>query len=326
MKKLYTSLFALLLVLGFLVGCGQDSTEKTKEETPISGEDASTEQQQSDYPLTIIDALENEVIIDKEPDRIVSLIPSNTEIVYGLGLGDKIVGVSDHDNYPEEVAEKERVGAMEYNVEKIISLKPNLVLAHASSAHNSEAGLKQLRDAGIAVVVIRDAHSIAEVYDSIIMVGAATGAKETAEKLVTDLKTEIEEIQEKAADIKEEDRKTVFVEVSPAPEIYSVGTNTFMNEMLEIINAENVVTEEGWPKMDEEAIIERNPEVIITTHGHYTENPVESVMSREGWQNISAVKNERVVNVDSDTVNRTGPRIAQGVEELAKAVYPELFK
>jgi iron complex transport system substrate-binding protein len=99
-----------------------------------------------------------------------------------------------------------------------------------------------------------------------------------------------------------------------------------MDEMFQIINAKNVVTDEGWPKMDPEAVIKANPDVIITTHGHYTEDPVKNVTGRDGWQGITAVKNKEVVNVDSDAVTRTGPRIVQGVEELAKAVYPEVFK
>jgi iron complex transport system substrate-binding protein len=327
MKQVYTLLFALLMIIGVLGGCGQDAAEEPKNsESPQTKKEHSVVQEESEFPVTITDALDNEVVIEKKPERIVSLVPSNTEITFALGLGEEIVGVTTHDNYPAEVGEKEKVGGLDFNVEKVVSLKPNLVLAHGSSADSLETALQQLRDSGIIVLIVNDAKSFSEVYESINMIGAATGEMNKAESLVMDLKAKIQEIEEIANQIKSEDRKTVFVEVFPEPEIFSVGANTFMDEMLQIINAKNVVTEEGWPKIDEEAIIERNPDVIITTHGHYSENPVETVMSRDGWQAISAVKNEKVVNVDSDTVNRTGPRIAQGVEELAKAVYPELFE
>ena len=93
-----------------------------------------------------------------------------------------------------------------------------------------------------------------------------------------------------------------------------------------IINAENVVTEKEWPQIDQEAIIAANPDVILTTYGFYTEDPVGVVTSREGWQDMNAVKNKRIVDVDSDTVTRSGPRLIEGVEEVAKAVYPEIFK
>lgn len=324
MKKLYLVLFALLLSIGVLAACGDNAAEP--KDNAASGENESAQEEKAEFPVTITDALDNKVEIKSKPEKIVSLLPSNTEIAFELGLGDEIVGVSDHDNYPKEVAEKEKIGGLEFNVEKILSLKPNLVLAHASSAHNSEAGLQQLRDAGITVLVVNDAKNFDEVYESILMVGTANGEKEKAEALVSDLKAKVEEIKAKAQEIPAEDVKSVFVEVSPAPEIYTAGKNTFMDEMFQIINAKNVVTEEGWPKMDPEAVIKANPDVIITTHGHYTEDPVKNVTGRDGWQEITAVKNKEVVNVDSDTVTRTGPRIVQGVEELAKAVYPEVFK
>ncbi|MBN8203814.1 MULTISPECIES: ABC transporter substrate-binding protein [Bacillaceae] len=324
MKKFYAFLLTLLLAAGVLAGCGE-SAEQPKEENKVEeGQNAGGEE--AAFPVTIKDALDNEITIESKPERIVSMIPSNTEIAFELGLGEEVVGVSDFDNYPPEATEKEKIGGMEFNVEKIISLNPDLVLAHASSAHNSEAGLQQLRDAGVTVLVVNDAKSFDQVFESIEMVGTAAGEKDKAEQLVSDMKSKLEEIKTKAQGIKEEDRKSVFVEVSPAPEIYTAGTKTFMDEMLSAINAENIITEEGWPKMDPEAIIERNPDVIITTHGYYTEDAVGNVMGRDGWQDITAVKNKQVADVDSDMVTRSGPRIIEGVEELAKAVYPDVFK
>ncbi|MEH7123257.1 ABC transporter substrate-binding protein [Bacillus sp. JJ1773] len=324
MKKLYSVLFALLLAIGVLAGCGGSAEEPT--ENTAEKETQPAQEEKADFPVTIKDALDNEVVIESKPEKIVSLLPSNTEIAFGLGLGEEVVGVSDFDNYPAEAAEKEKIGGMDFNVEKIISLSPNLVLAHASSAHNAEAGLQQLRDAGITVLVVNDAKNFDEVFDSINMIGTAGGKKEEAEKLVSSMKAKLEEIKEKAKTIQDADRKKVFVEVSPAPEIYAVGANTFMDEMLKMIHADNVVTEENWPKMDPEAVIERNPDVIITTHGYYTEDPVGNVLARDGWQDINAVKNNQVIDVDSDTVTRSGPRLVEGVELLAKAIYPETFK
>lgn len=326
MKKMYTSLFVLLLAIGLLVGCGQDSAEEQNEADPQTEEQQPTEQENAAFPVTVKDALDNEVVIETKPERIVSLVPSNTEIAFELGLGEYVVGVTEHDNYPEEVKEKESIGGLDFNVEKVISLKPDLVLAHGSSADSLAVALQQLRDSGINVLVVNDAKNFDQVYASIELIGKATGKKQEAEKLAADIKAKIQEVEDKANEIKEEDRKKVFVEVFPEPEIYTVGTNTFMNEMLEIINAENIVTEEGWPVISEEAIIERNPDVIIATYGHYTDDPVEPIKNRDGWQDITAVKNGHVAAVNSDAVNRTGPRIAQGVEELAKAVYPEIFE
>lgn len=324
MKKFYALLFALLLVAGVLAGCGE-STDNQKENA-AEEENKTGQHEESAFPVTIKDALDNEVVLEAKPERIVSLLPSNTEIAFELGLSKQIVGVSDFDNYPKEAEEKEKIGGQEFNVEKVISLSPNLVLAHASTADMMEAGLQQLRDAGIAVLVVNDAENFDQVFESIVMIGKASGEQEEAEKLVAGMKEKFEEIKTKAQEIKEEDRKTILVEVSPAPEIFTPGKNTFMDEMLQAINAENIVTEDGWLQMNSEAIIERNPDVILTTHGFYTEDPVGNVLKRDGWQDITAVKNKHVVDVDSDMVTRTGPRIVEGVEELAKAIYPETFK
>jgi iron complex transport system substrate-binding protein len=323
MKKLYSLLVLLFLVTGIIAGCGA-----SEENSATNEENASQAEQSEDsaFPVTITDALDKEVTIENDPEKIVSLIPSNTEILFDLGAGEEVVGVSDFANYPEETADIEKIGGMEFNVEKIISLKPDLVLAHGSSAHNSEAGLQQLRDAGIAVLVVNDAKSFEEVYDSIEMIGQATGETEEAKTTIDDMKKQLEDIQAKAESISEDDEKEVFVEVAPAPEIFSPGKNTFMDDMLSMIHAKNVThDQEGWNQIDQEAIIQANPDVIITTYGYYTENPIDQVLSRDGWQDVTAVKEEQVVDVHSDLVTRSGPRLVEGVEELAKAVYPDVF-
>ncbi|MFF2287446.1 ABC transporter substrate-binding protein [Peribacillus butanolivorans] len=320
MKKIYGLILVMLLTAGMMVGCNDTSKEGTKEKQQTNH----TENQA--FPITIKDATGEKVTIEEQPKRIVTLIPSNTEVVFALGLGKKVVGVSDNDNYPEETKEIEKVGGMEMNTELIVSLKPDLVLAHASSAHNSNEGLQQLKDAGIDVLVVNDAQSFDEVYESIDMIGQATGEHDKAKEIVANMKTKLKEIQEKAKSVKDKERKTVLVEVSPSPDIYTPGKNTFMNEMLNIISAENAAAElDGWAKIDEESMIAANPDVIITTYGYYTKDPVSEVTGRKGWENVAAVKDGQVFDVHSDLVTRSGPRLIEGVEELAKSVYPNLF-
>jgi iron complex transport system substrate-binding protein len=318
MKKMRSLFLALIAVLTILGACSNSNDVNQKQtETTKS----------SEFPVTIKDALDQEVVIEKKPERIISLLPSNTEIAFGLGLGKQIVGVSDFDNYPEEVKEKEKIGGMEFNVEKIISLKPDLVLAHASNANNAKAGLDQIRNAGIDVLVVNDANSFSKVYESIDMIGKATGKTKEATDMINEMKGKVEEIRKKAAEIKDDKKVKVFVEVSPAPDIFTTGKGTFLNEMLEIINAENAAADqEGWVQITEEAIIQLNPDVIVTTYGFYEKNPVKKVLSRKGWENVSAIKNKRVYDVNSDTVSRPGPRLVEGLEELASVVYPEVFK
>jgi len=186
-----------------------------------------------------------------------------------------------------------------------------------------EAGLKQLKDSGVTVLVVNDAQSFDAVYASMEMVGKATGKTAEADQLVQDMKAKLDEIKKQAESIS--DQKTVFVEVSPAPEIYTTGKNTFMSEMLEVINAKNAVgDQEGWVPINEEAVVEINPDTIITTVG-YVENAAEEIKARAAWKDITAVKENQVYLVNEDLVSRSGPRIVEGVEELAKAIYPDVF-
>ncbi|MBS4206828.1 ABC transporter substrate-binding protein [Bacillus sp. FJAT-50079] len=320
MKKLHLLLAALLLAL--LTACGATADPKPAEKEPVTEQ---ANEKEAAFPVTIKDGVGKDVNLEQKPEKIVSLIPSNTEIVYALGEGETIVGVTDVDNYPEEVADKEIVSTfMELNIEKIISLEPDVVLAHASTASYWEAGLQQLEDSGVTVLVVNDAQSFDGVYESIEMIGKATGKIEEADTLIEDMKGKLAELKKQAESISDEDQKSVFVEISPAPEIYATGKNTFINEMLELIHAKNAVEEEGWPQMNEEAIIALNPDVIVLTYG-YVENAVDQVLERAGWEDVTAVKEKQVYEVNEDLVSRSGPRVVEGVEELAKAIYPDVF-
>ncbi|ALX48563.1 ABC transporter substrate-binding protein [Lentibacillus amyloliquefaciens] len=327
MKKIFSFMLLIMLTLGLLVGCGSDSADSENETGSTDESTEQTDAEESAFPLTVTDALDNELTIDEKPKRIVSLIPSNTEIAFALGLGEEIVGVSDNDNYPEEVEEKEKVGGMELNVEAIIGLEPDLVLAHASGAHNSEAALQQIRDAGINVFVVHDAQDIESVYGSIEQVAQVTGTQEKAEEIVGNMKEEFAALSEKTEAISDDERQSVFFEVAPAPEIFTAGKNTFFQDLLEVVNADNAAHEQdGWVQIDPEAIVELNPDVIITTYGHYADNPVEQVTNRDGWGDMTAVENEQVYDVHSDLVSRPGPRLVEGAKEIAEVVYPELFE
>lgn len=304
-----------------LAGCGDAATPEEDVETPA---EPPAEVAEVEYPVTITDAVGDEIVIEEEPEAIVSMIPSNTEIAYELGLGEKMVGVSDYDNYPEETTDVEKIGGQEFNVEKIISLQPDLVLAHESGLGVGDAGLQQLRDAGLDVFVVQNAASFEEVYDSITEIAQATGTMEAAEKLVSEMEVQVAEIEELAATI--EEPKTVFLEVGSQPDIYTTGSGTFMDEMLTLINAENVAGElEGWIIMDPEAIVAANPDVMITTEGDYVEDAVGQIKKRGGFAEVTAVKEDAIYSLNSDMLTRSGPRLTAGLMEMAQAVYPDVF-
>lgn len=326
MKKVWQFGMSTVMTALLLAGCGngaatEEPAENTAEQTETEAPAAAPE---AEFPVTLTDAAGEEVTIEEEPDAIVSMVPSNTEIAYELGLGEKMVGLSDFDNYPAETADVEKIGGMEFNVEKIISLQPDLVLAHESGLGTGEAGFQQLRDAGIQVYVVQEAGNFEEVYETMETIGQLTGAQEEAEAAVTDMQEEVAAIEEQAATV--EEPKSVFIEVSGAPEIYTAGSGTFMDVMLEKINAENAAAGvEGWVPMDPEAIVELNPDVILTTYGYYVPDAVEQVLARDGFADVTAIKEEAVYDVDSDMTSRPGPRLDDGLLEMAKAVYPEVF-
>nr|WP_106785090.1 ABC transporter substrate-binding protein [Lysinibacillus timonensis] len=318
--------FVLLLTLGILVGCGSNdqNTQIQDNEESVTNNEA-TQTNEVDFPVTITDDAGREVTIEEQPETIVSIQPSNTEIAFALGLGDKIIGVSDFDNYPEEVLDITKVGGQDMNAELVLSLLPDMALVTDYHYETHPNVLKQFEEAGIEVIVVGSATSFEDVYNKIEMIGEATGTKTEAEEIVADMEGRLQVIKEKAQ-ASVTNPKRVWVEVSPAPDIFTTGQNTFMHEMLESIQATNVAENlEGWVKMTEEEIVQLNPDVIITTYGYYIENPENEVLSREGWAEVPAVKNGQVFDVNNDTVTRPGPRLIEGVETLAKLIYPEVF-
>ncbi|WP_088007633.1 ABC transporter substrate-binding protein [Indiicoccus explosivorum] len=335
MKKTWKFGMGSALAALLLAGCGDTAEEPETTEEEVTEEEVADEEVAEEtpaeeqpeavaFPLTVTDAAGNEMTIEEEPESIVSLMPSNTEILFELGLGDRVVGVTDFDTYPEEVADIEKVGGVEFNVEKIISLAPDVVLAHESAVATGAAGYQQLRDAGIPVYVVSDATTFDEVYASIEEIGEVTGAAAEADGIITSMQEEVAAIEEQAAEV--EEPKDVFVEIAGAPDIYTAGSGTLIDEMIEVINAENVAAElEGWPNVDPEQIVEWNPDVILTTYGAFTPDAVEQVLAREGFGDVTAVAEEAVYDVDGNVVTRPGPRLTEGLELMAEAVYPEVF-
>jgi len=327
MKKKRLGSIVFLFMIALMVGCGTEN-ETTQTESN-AGEEVTQEtvnKESGQFPVTITDDAGREVTVDDEPESIVSIQASNTEIAFALGLGEKIIGVSDYCNYPEEALEKEKVGAQDINEELVLSLLPDMALVTDYHYNTHPDTLDKFEEAGITVIVVGSASSFDDVYEKIAMIGKATGSETKADEIIADMKKRHEAIKEIAAE-EITDKKKVWVEVSPSPDIYTTGKNTFMHEMLESIQATNAAEDhDGWVKLTEEEIVKLNPDAIITTYGYYIENPSEQVLSREGWTEVPAIKNEQVFDVDNDTVTRPGPRLIEGVETLAELIYPEVFK
>ncbi|KON66629.1 metal ABC transporter substrate-binding protein [Peribacillus butanolivorans] len=314
-RSIRFSWISTLILALFLTGCGvtDDQTAKEKKDTN------KTEEVKA---YTVTDDTGKKIKFDKVPETVVSLQPSNTEILFKLGLGDKVVGVTDFDNYPEEAKDIEHVSdSVNINAEKIISLKPDAVIAYTIG---DETTLKPLEDAGIPVFIIKSATNFDDVYGDIGQIADVMGVTKKGEELVKDIQTQITSVEEKIETLDEKE-KTYF-EISPAPEIYTTGSETFQQEILKTAGIENIFADQkGWVKVSDEEIVKRNPNAIITT-ATYADDAVDEIKSRKGWEDINAVKNDQVYLLDENIMSRPGPRIGEAVELAAKTVYPDLFK
>lgn len=314
MKNFLKLMFFVLLISTALVACGEEKKENT-----ATIKETETEQiNESAFPVKLSDALGKEVTIAKEPQRIVSLIPSNTEILFAVGAGNKVVGVNDNDNYPKQVQSIQKVGAMEFNLELIISLQPDLVLAHESALYGLGDGVAQLEAAGIPVFVVKNAINFEETYDTISQIGQLTGHVEKANQVNKDIQTKLAAIKDV---VKDAEPKSAFIVVGVEPDIYAVGKKTYLDEMLQFANIKNAVTEEGWPMYSSEQFVASDTDFIIATY----ESDLSLLQNNALFKTMKAIQTNQLVTVDGDITSRQGPRLAEGVELLAKAVYPHLF-
>ncbi|MCS4486516.1 ABC transporter substrate-binding protein [Staphylococcus americanisciuri] len=256
----------------------------------------------------------------KVPKRIISLMPSNTEILYELGLGDRVVGVSTVDDYPEVVKEKEQFDAMNLNKEALIKAQPDLIVAHESQRASQGKVLESLKKSGIKVVYITDAKSIDQMYETFMQVGEVTGKEQEAQALVKETKANIQKVIDSIP--KQKSSPKVFIEIASEPEIYTAGHGTFMNDMLSKLKAENVFADQSdWPKVDKEQIIKKNPDIMLAMSGVTTKEYQQIVAHRGGFDNVTAVKKDRIKALNDDLLSRPGPRLDDGMQKLRDAIY-----
>ncbi|MGE6379178.1 ABC transporter substrate-binding protein [Peribacillus muralis] len=309
--KRFSWISVLMLAL-FLTGCGV--TDQSDDKNSDKAKETKT--------YTVTDDTGKKITFDKAPEKVVSLQPSNTEILFALGQGKKVVGVTDFDNYPEEAKKIEHVSdSVNINAEKIIALKPDAIIAYTVG---DEATLKPLEDAGIPIFIIKSAANFEDVYGDIEQIAKVMGVTKKGDALVKDIKSQIASVEEKVGTLDEQEQ--IYFEISPAPEIYTTGDETFQQEILKTAGIKNVFDDQkGWVKISGEEVVKRNPETILTT-ATYVKDAVGEIKSRKGWEDIDAVKNDDVHLLDESVMSRPGPRIGEAVELAAKTVYPDLFK
>lgn len=318
------------LVILCLMGCtpqnvpAPPSAASAGQEEPAAQPAVETERR-TVYPLTVTDATGSEVTVEKAPERIVSTSPAETEILFALGLGEKIVGVSDFDNYPAEALAKPKVGGVvSPNEEAILAQSPDLVIGGISL---ERPVAEKLRSLGLPVYIPRP-HSLEEIMQNILTIGAITDRQQQAEAIVAQMRSDIERVSEALKDVPAKEQKKVYIEFAPG---WTVGKGEFMHELITLAKGVNIAADtEGWNQISEEKVLQEDPDVILYADGVTDQATGESleqiIRKRSGWEKIRAIQNQRVIGLDQDMLSRPGPRITQGLVEVAKAIYPDLVK
>lgn len=274
-----------------------------------------------DYPLTITDDEGTATTLAEAPERIVSLSPANTEIVFALGAGEKLAGGTDFDDYPPEAAAvTDVVVETRVLIEAIVDAEPDLILA-AGNAFTPAADIDRLRGLGLSVVVVY-AETLDEVLDDIELIGTAIGANEAATELTADMQARIDEITDAAAAV--DDRPRVFYQLGSEPEIYGPAPGSFIADMIDLAGGEAITT--GDPaafSISIERLVAEDPEVIIVGDAAFGVCP-DQVSARPAWRRMTAVQEDAVRPIDDTEVSRPGPRVADGLATLAVAIHPDL--
>lgn len=273
--------------------------------------------------VNIVDMVGREVVLPQEGlNEVVVLDPSNAEILFALEAGDIIVGRGMYVDYPAAVEEIPLVGTGEQmNIEEIIALEPQAVIM--STMGLTEDQLTAIETAGIAVI-ITEAWTIEEVYDSIEFLGLLVDRQAEAETLISEMEESFLTYAEMAKD--KADGSTIYFEVSPLEYgLWSGGQGTFLNELGDLLNLENIFAgQEGWFEISEEQVLAAEPDYIITTMEQFdldAPSPVDEIISRPAWTELPAVKNENVYQVDNYEFTRPGPRLAEAIASLYELVY-----
>lgn len=263
------------------------------------------------------DELGREIQIAFPPQRIVSLAPSVTEILFALGLGDRVVAVTSYCDFPPEAKAKENVGdTLSPNPERLIALKPDLVII--TTASQLEKTARQLGELNIPLYVA-DPRTVREVVASIRKLGAATGATSKAEEIAGEMESRIAAVERR---VKALPKPRALYVLQTAP-LITAGRNTFINDLILLAGGESISGNEtaDYPQLSRETAIARAPEIIVAPETHGTELVKETDLRRD-FAVTPAVKNNRIVRVNPDWIDRPGPRIVEGLEQLARGLHP----
>lgn len=306
LRTLLTLTIALTLALA---ACGD-------EEQPAAGPESTAPA--AGFPVTVARSDGRDLTIPDAPQRIASLSAAATEVLYAVGAGPQVVATDDYSDYPEEAQATPKLDAYQPNVEAIVGVEADLIIV----AHDQDSIVEALDRLGEEVLFLEVPDTIDGVMEQVRLLASATGHVEEGENLAREMEERIEAVTDKLADAAEGPR--IYHELDNT--FYTAAPNSFVGGFYELLKAHNIAegAPTAYPQLTQEEILDRDPEVIILANADAGESP-ETVSARPGWGVISAVKNDRIHIIDPDLISRPGPRVVDGLEALARLLYPEKF-
>ena len=275
----------------------------------------------------IKDRAGNEIKIPERIDKIICLSPSSTEILIDIGEAYKIISV---DSYSKEILEKNNIDYSEMQIfdmmnpdaEKIISINPDIIFVNTFSVFSGKSSIDIIKSLGLTVAVIPNSDTLAGIEDDIYFLGEVLKLEDKAEEIVFEMKENIEKI--KSIGDKIEDKKSIYFEIGAMPNLYSFGTNVYLDDMINIIGAKNIFEDRNsWIAVSEESVLSANPDIIFTSVD-YIDNPVSEILNRHAWQNIKAIQKKQVYFIPSSSL--PNHNIIKSLVLMAKSIYPNEYK
>ncbi|QDT90965.1 ABC transporter substrate-binding protein [Gimesia algae] len=331
MNTYFNKLFLLLLLWGMMAGCRPEATSPSSAQA-VQSEAKETRDPKNAvaYPVRVTDYRGQDVTIQTQPERIISLMPAHTEILFAIGAGEQMVGCTSLCNYPPETKTLKKIAFANpgsISLEALVELQPDLIIL-GGDYHRLLA--EQLEKIKVPVLSF-ESQSLADIEKSILGIAKATGHPDRGKQIIQAIKKDIQALQKQIKPFQEQGRPRVFYQVWDQP-LMTAGPESFIGELITMVGGENIYSDVkiAYPQVSEETLIVRNPDVILLPglKNNPQADPSEAIATlkqRPGWKKMNAVKNQRIYIIEDDLISRPGPRVVQGLQKVAQALYPDAF-
>jgi iron complex transport system substrate-binding protein len=331
MKRFFPLLAVLIALSLALAACSPTAAVPAPQAAepavaePITAPEEPAATETAPQPIILVDSLGREVVLDGPAQAIISLAPSNTELLFAVGAGDQVIAREDFSNYPEAVLELPSIGnTQEQNLEEIVRLQPDLVLA---ADVNAPEHIKAIENLGITVFSLANPSDLEGLYENMRIVAKLTGHEAETEIWIENARQRVTTIMETLQQA--ETTPTVFYELDSTDPTkpWTSGAGTFIDTLITMAGGQNIASgmNTAWAQFSQEELILQDPQIILLGDAMWGITP-EMVSERPGWEQLTAVVENRVLPFNDDLVSRPGPRLIDGLEALARAIHPDLFK